>query len=166
MKKNYDELYLQIIKIGRSRVNEGLSYNDLISELKCRGYDIKNDCVELAVKQWFYQSFNHYGADDNPYTCVKDLDNHQDCQFILNGDACLRLIEYDTSRKSTIAGYISLILALIAIWYTVWHDSKKEPEKSKTKFELPQGLKRSQLRSERILKPNSCYNLFSSVPTS
>jgi len=120
--KKYDKLYLNILRIGQSRVDTGLSYNELREELINRGYDFKNDCIELAVKQWFYDSFYHRGQEDNPYTSVVDLEKHLDCSFILKGDSCLRLIEYDKAHKSNLAGWISLILSVLAIFYSIFHD--------------------------------------------
>jgi hypothetical protein len=125
MKNNntkYDELYLNILRIGQSRVDTGLSYDNLRIELIKQGYDFENDCIELAVKQWFYDSFYHRGKEDNPYNCVEDLEKHLDCSFILKGDSCLRLIEYDKAHKSNLAGWISLILSLLAIFYSIFHD--------------------------------------------
>lgn len=93
----YKKLYLDILMIGQNSVNTGLSFNDLKCKLEQKGYDFKNDCIELAVKQWFYDSFHHRGADDNEYKTIEDLDNHLDCNFILKGESCLKLISYRAS---------------------------------------------------------------------
>lgn len=118
--KSYDRLYLDILKIGRKKVGEGLSYNKLKEHLIKKGYDFENDCIELAVKQWFCDSFCHQGQEDNPYNSILDLDNHLDCNFILKGDASLRLIEYDTSKRSKWVTIISLGVALFAIGITLF----------------------------------------------
>lgn len=118
--KNYDRLYLDILKIGRKKVGEGLSYNELKEHLIKKGYDFENDCIDLAVRQWFCDSFCHQGQEDNPYNSILDLDNHLDCSFILKGDSSLRLIEYDTSKRSKWVAIISLCVALFAIGITLF----------------------------------------------
>lgn len=118
--KSYDRLYLDILKIGRKKVGEGLSYNELKDLLIKKGYDFENDCIDLAVRQWFCDSFCHQGQEDNPYNSILDLNNHLDCNFILKGDASLRLIEYDTSKRSKWVAIISLGVALFAIGITIF----------------------------------------------
>lgn len=118
--KSYDKLYLDILKIGRKKVGEGLSYNNLKKDLIKKGYDFNNDCIELSVKQWFSDSFCHQGQEDNPYNSILDLDNHLDCNFILKGDPSLRLIEYDTSKRSKRVAILSLAVALFAIGITLF----------------------------------------------
>ncbi len=70
------------------------------------------DCIEIAVRQWFYDSFHHEGADDNPYNEPDDLLNHADCNFVLKGEACLKLISYDNTIRSQRVAYIALIISL------------------------------------------------------
>lgn len=133
-KKTYKKLYLKILKFGQIKVDKGLSYNDLKRELIQKGYDFDNDCIELAVKQWFYDSFHHIGADDNPYSNINDLNNHLDCNFILKGESCLKLLSYETSRNSWRNGLIAIGLSLTAISIAIYvnfvksnsnHDNKK-----------------------------------------
>lgn len=116
--KNYEKLYLDILKIGRKNVSVGLSYSELKKHLTKKGYNFENDCIDLAVRQWFCDSFCHQGQEDNPYNSILDLDNHLECNFILKGDASLRLIEYDTSKRSEWVAIISLGVALFAIGIT------------------------------------------------
>ena len=118
-KKNYADLYLDILKIGVDKAEIGLTFEELLDELYYKGYDTENDCIILAVKQWFYESFHHRGVEDNPYNSYEDLDRHKDCSFILNGDSCLRLIEYDKTKNSTNAGWFSLVISVLSILFTV-----------------------------------------------
>lgn len=118
--KSYDRLYLDILKIGRKKVGEGLSYNKLKEDLIKKGYDFENDCIELAVRQWFCDSFCHQGQEDNPYNSILDLNNHLKCNFILKGDASLRLIEYDTSKRSNCVAVTSLGVSFFAIGITLF----------------------------------------------
>tara|TARA_R110002049_G_scaffold133671_2_gene293072 strand:+ start:56 stop:421 length:366 start_codon:yes stop_codon:yes gene_type:complete len=117
--KKYNTLYLDILKIGSIKLSDGLSYDVLKKELEKKGYDFENDCIELAVKQWFYDSFHHY-ADDNELTNVYDLENHLHCNFILKGASALKLIEFKTSRNRLRVAMCSLFIALIAIGFSIY----------------------------------------------
>jgi len=119
-KKSYKKLYLTILRIGQDKVHEGVSYNQLKAELVKKGYDFDNDCIELSVKQWFYESFHHTGADNNPYSSVEDLNKHLDCSFILKGESCLKLLGYETSRNSWRNGIIAITLSLFAISIAIY----------------------------------------------
>ncbi len=117
-KSNYDKLYLHILEIGQSKAESGMSYNELKEELTNLGYDFENDCIELAVKQWYFHSFSHFACHE-PYATCEDLDNHQDCHCILNGDACLRLLEYKTSKNELRIARIALWISVAGIFLTI-----------------------------------------------
>jgi hypothetical protein len=112
---DYHHLYLKILEIGRGRLKDGLSYNELITLLKKDHYDLDNGCVELAIKHWFDESFFHLGQDSNPYSCLKDLPNHLDCSFVLKGEHSLRLIEHTTTKRNFTISIIALIIAFISL---------------------------------------------------
>ena len=118
--KTYDKLYLRILQIGQSKLGEGLSYNDLTDILEKDGYDFSNDCIELAVKHWFYESFFHVGGDDNPYLCFTDLENHKDCGFVLKGEHCLVLLEHNTSNRNINIAWIAIVLTFIGLGFTAY----------------------------------------------
>jgi len=142
--KSYKKLYLRILRIGVNRVHEGVTYNELKAELVKQGYDFENDCIELSVKQWFYDSFNHTGADDNPYTSVKDLENHLDCSFILKGESCLKLLSYETSRNSWRNGIAAITLSLIAVSVAIYINFWRSPA---TKMDNTKGTNSTELEA-------------------
>jgi len=127
----YKKLYLDILKIGHNSVNTGLSFNDLKCKLEHKGYDFKNDCIELAVKQWFYDSFHHRGADDNEYKTIDNLDNHLDCNFILKGESCLKLISFRASWFSMMTARYALAIGLGAFLVGFWNLKLKMTETPK-----------------------------------
>jgi len=118
--KTYKTLYLAMLEVGQEKVQDGVSYNEIKALLSKERYDFENDCVELAVKQWFYDSFHHRGADDNPLLDVRDLDRHLDCKFILKGESCLKLLSYQTSRNSVRVGVIAALISMMAVGLTIW----------------------------------------------
>lgn len=124
--KNYDSLYIDILRIGQCRLANGLSYNELKIELQKEGYDFKNDCIELAVKQWFFDCFHHRGNDQLPYDNISDLEDHLDCSFILKGNSCLVLVEHRTASKNLNIAWIALAISVSAILYAIIHDWIKD----------------------------------------
>ena len=98
IKKN-NSLYIKILRIGQTLIDTGVSYNSLKKLLEKEGYNFENSCIELAVKQWFYDSFHHKGK-DGKLISLEDLDNHLDCNFILKGDSGLKLADHDTSKMN------------------------------------------------------------------
>jgi hypothetical protein len=100
------------------KVNDGLSYNILKSELEKKGYLIcKNDCLEKAVKQWFIDSFFHYAKDKNDTEGkeIKDINSlkeHIDCNFVLKGDACIAYLNYKNAKRSKNYCLLAIIAAI------------------------------------------------------
>ena len=115
--KSYDNLYIDILKTGRKNVKTGLSYNELKTELS-EDYDFDCNCIELAVKQWFYDSFHHKGEEGQKIT-INQLDDHLDCQFVMNGDACLKLISFETSENNISLMKKSVNWAFLAVATTL-----------------------------------------------
>lgn len=134
----YDKLYLDILKIGSSKLDSGLSYNDLKSELEKKGYDFENDCIELAVKQWFYDCFHHY-ADKDEIKSVYDIDKHLDCNWILKGSSCLAMVEHKTSKYNLDIARIALLVAFIAlIMQCADHRQQSQEQSQQNKVLHPQ----------------------------
>ncbi len=117
--RKYDTLYLTILEIGSECLSTGIKYNELIEILKGKGYDTSNDCIEIAIKTWFTDSFWHRGSDDNKYNGYDDLENHLDCNFILKGESCLKLLSYHNSMRSLAASRIARIIAIISIGISI-----------------------------------------------
>ncbi|MCD0467018.1 hypothetical protein [Flavobacterium sp. ENC] len=110
----YDSLYLDILKIGRANVESGLSFIRLREKLEQEGYDFSNYYIEVAVKTWFYDTFHHALSDHGPIE-YHELDSHLECNFVMKGDACLKLISYNNSSFNNKLTLYSVILAGIAL---------------------------------------------------
>lgn len=99
-----DKLFLRILQIGRDNIQNGIRFSDLLNQLKSEGFTI-NNCTNRTLREWFYTSFFHeeaHCAKDSPgsYTDVTKLDEHQKCSFILKGDSCMKLLQYEVSDIS------------------------------------------------------------------
>lgn len=119
--ETYDDLYLTILKIGRSKIKGGLSYIDLCEELKKIDYDLQNDCIEFAIKNWFLHSFIHYDEEYKEFKPNKlsDLDAHKECNFILSGKSCLALIEYENSIRNIRYAKRAMLIAVVSTAITL-----------------------------------------------
>jgi len=131
---SYDDLYIDILKIGRQNVTTGLSYNTLKTQLVKKGYDFSNDCIELAVKQWFYDSFHHKGENFEAITTL-ELDKHLDCNFIMKGDACLKLTGYETSKRNVKLMIASVVIAVVAILISLFSSNITTSKSAKQNVE-------------------------------
>lgn len=111
---SYDNLYIDILKIGKNHVKSGISYDNLKLILIESKYDFSCDCIELAVKRWFFDSFHHI-VEDHENVKFSDFENHTDCNFIMTGDACLKLVSYETSQTNNKLMWYSVGFGFIAI---------------------------------------------------
>lgn len=116
---NYDNLYIDVLKIGRKTAKDGLSYETLKQELTSKNYDFSCDCIELAIKQWFFDNFHHKGTDKKPVD-FDSFESHLTCNFIMKGDACLKLIDYENSKRNIWIAFISMFLAVISIAFSIY----------------------------------------------
>lgn len=110
----YDNLYIEILQIGRANVEGGLSYKDLKIELENKGYDFENDCIELAVKRWFFDSFHHI-INEHGSISYENFEEHTSCNFIMTGDSCLKLVAFETSGNNINLMKWSVGLAITAV---------------------------------------------------
>jgi hypothetical protein len=170
-KDKYNELYLDILKIGQESVHTGLSYNKLKCKLELKGYDFENDCIELAVKQWFYDCFHHRGQEDIKCESIDDLEQHLECNFILKGESCLKLIGYRASWYSMMTARIALLISFGAFVIGAWNLSLKmqEDKQNEYKSSLKSVTDKSNLDSqneniERI-NPKNNFNSYDSTFT-
>jgi len=129
---NYDNLYIDVLKIGRKTAKDGLSYNTLKEELIKKNYDFSCDCIELAIKQWFYDNFHHKGS-DKKLVSFDDFENHLTCNFIMKGDACLKLIDYENSKRNILIAFISMFLAILSILFSIYSTTDKSSASTEKK---------------------------------
>lgn len=148
--RNFDDLYLTILEIGQSRVERGITYNELVDELKRRKYDISSGCTELAVKNWFFNAFFHKADEECPLVKLSDLDTHLECDFILKGETSLQLLEHQNIKASVklakgaiVIAVIVTIITCIGVLFTYKTISK------------PEGVTYSQKDKELQIKPQS-----------
>ncbi|MBL7765795.1 MAG: hypothetical protein JNJ58_06875 [Chitinophagaceae bacterium] len=167
-KDKYKNLYLDILKIGQVCLHTGLSYNKLKYKLEEKGYDLTNDCIELAIKQWFYDCFHHRGQEDKKYESIDDLEQHLDCNFILKGESCLKLIGYRTSWFSMMTARIALLISFGAFIIGAWNlGYKMQVDKHKvcTKCMKP-ATDKSRIDSKKVdLEMIDIYKCFKSYDT-
>lgn len=111
----YKDLYKTILEIGKSRINEGVSYHELIEILKTKGFTIES-CSQLAIKKFFCDNFFHLSNHRKPEPTPQNIERyHKYCGFVMTGEACLtleRLIELGQLKR---ANRINFIIGIAAI---------------------------------------------------
>ncbi len=145
---DYQELYLTILQIGQSRVNHGMRYSDLLSELSKRGFNIDNGCLQQAVKQWFYDAYFHITSGGNKCD-LNEVDEHSACTFILKGESSLLLLEHDKISKTIALAKSAILVAIIVgaltiviSWYLAYHPIVNQETRSKN----PQAISASKMQ--------------------
>lgn len=117
-KTSYNDLYITILKIGKDRMEDGISINQLKKELILRGFDLSNDCTERATLHCFLCNFVHYDRNEHKLDGDVDLSNidgHENCNFILRSDSCLAIIEHETSVRNIKIAMTALFVAILSI---------------------------------------------------
>lgn len=127
-----DKLFLRILQIGRDNISGGLRFCDLTDQLTKEGYTI-NSCTNRTLREWFYTSFFHEEAhcdkgNPNSYNDVSKLDEHRCCHFILKGDSCMKLLQYEESEISR--KQVELLQGQLSLAQKNSNDAKKESSKA------------------------------------
>jgi hypothetical protein len=130
---NYSKLYIDILKIGVNKLNTGLSYVVLKEELEKKGYNFNNDCIELAVKQWFFDCFHHRTSVDE-IEDLHDIDDHLKCNWVLKGDSCLTLVEHKTSIRNLRIAIIAIVISTISLLLQLKPELNITKKQEKLKF--------------------------------
>ena len=115
--RTYKDLYFRILQIGQSRLLTGISYNTLYKQLKDEGFDCENNCVDIAIRHCFVDSFFHI-TNDKEFTGIENLNEHQDCDFVLRNTQSFMLLEHQRSRNTLWIAWIALGLTMIGIAFT------------------------------------------------
>ncbi len=141
--KTYADLYLRILQIGKERLQSGITYNELYNQLKQEDFDCGNDCIDLAVKHWFVESFFHVSNDIEIYTGINNIDQHKDCHFVLRGEHSLTLLDHQKSKNNLKIACIAVAIAFIGVVASIvqteiaLNSLKKSQESSKQNIEQP-----------------------------
>lgn len=95
----YSNIYVKILEIGESKLSVGLSYHELINELKtCIEF---NGCSVIAIKKFFCDNFFHKELHDGKSTVtIAEFDTHHNCNFIMSGEAWNKLQQYKHFQNS------------------------------------------------------------------
>ncbi|MBK6544580.1 MAG: hypothetical protein IPG12_04830 [Saprospiraceae bacterium] len=135
-RKEYKDLYKTILEIGKTKINSGISYNELCQTLSEKSFII-DGCSSLAIRKFFCDNFYHIPQENIPEPNPKNLSTHHcTCNFVMIDDACLYLeklneLEHlkedgkNTRRLANWAIAIGVISAFIGNWPD-WHTYIKE----------------------------------------
>lgn len=95
----YSNIYVKILEIGESKLSVGISYHELIKELKTC-IDV-NGCSIIAIKKFFCDNFFHKELHDGKSSVtIADFDTHHNCNFVMSGEAWNKLQQYKHFQNS------------------------------------------------------------------
>lgn len=124
----YSNIYVKILEIGESKLSVGLSYHELINELKtCIEY---NGCSVIAIKKFFCDNFFHKELHDGKSTItIAEFDTHHNCNFVMSGEAWNKLQQYKHFQNSKTQ--INLLQGQISLAQQSSNESKQESNLAK-----------------------------------
>lgn len=119
----YSNIYVKILEIGESKLAVGLSYHELINELKtCIEF---NGCSVIAIKKFFCDNFFHKELHDGKSTVtIAEFDTHHNCNFVMSGEAWNKLQQYKHFQNSKTQ--IDLLQGQISLAQQSSNESKQE----------------------------------------
>lgn len=119
----YSNIYVKILEIGESKLSVGISYHELIKELKtCIEF---NGCSVIAIKKFFCDNFFHKELHDGKSSVtIAEFDTHHNCNFVMSGEAWNKLQQYKHFQNSKTQ--IDLLQSQIATAEQNTKESQKE----------------------------------------
>ena len=123
MKKEEENIYIKALEYGVEKMDEGISYNEIIKRLKGLGFEIEGTFL-LYFKAWYYLTFFHDSRtlmakrvidgvtafrDLAPETAVDDVPN------ILMSEGYLAYMDYKELVEARISSRRAQITATYAI---------------------------------------------------
>ena len=120
--KFYNKLFCDIYKIGIQNTT-GISYNELISELKEKGYTLKRT-EESTIKNWFINNFAHSNCNVSEEqkkfeeeNKVFDLEKHLLCKWCIRSDSYLSYLIYQNTKNDV--RYYNIVIGIVIICFLI-----------------------------------------------
>lgn len=95
----YSNVYEKILELGESKLTDGISYHQLLDELK---ENVKlNNCSKTAIKKFFCDNFFHKELHEGKSSVtLLEFDTHHNCNFVMSGEAWSKLQQYRHFQNS------------------------------------------------------------------
>jgi hypothetical protein len=122
--KKTDNIYIDALKFGLTKMQTGLSFNELVNHLKsCMGYVFEPKYLEY-FRIWFHQSFYNpditiglkYGTEAGIRNLTGQLPNLDEHKLIMTAESYEILLDYEKlqqARESSIKAHNMGITAIV-----------------------------------------------------
>ena len=123
MKEKEENIYIKALEYGVEKMDEGISYNEIIKHLKDSGFEIKGN-FSIYFKTWYYLTFFNYSRtlvakqvrdgviDFKDFTLNTTVD---DVPNILMSEGYLAYMDYKELVEARISSRRAHIIATYAI---------------------------------------------------
>lgn len=132
--ENTNNIYIDALKFGVTKMQEGVSFNELTNHLKsCMGWKFEPKYLEY-FRIWFHENFYNsdisvtfnYGTESAKLSVIRQLHTLDEMKMVMTAEAYEILLDYEklqqtreSSKKAhqlaMRAIYISIVLGLIQI---------------------------------------------------
>lgn len=112
-----DNLYIDVLKFGKLKIQKGATFKGLKDHLKYIGYKYETEENEKHWQRLFYDTFS--GLDGKTVACL-DSESREETLSFMKIDAYFRLLEHEELKNARNSSLWATILAIIAIVLSIY----------------------------------------------
>ena len=125
MSKKREDFHIALLKFGRDKLENGITFEELCEHIKNRGYEVSDE----RLKAYFWDNYEILDREErgNPSEAIK-----KGLKFSLTVESTFRLIEYEefksanrSSRIATGFATAALIVSIVATGFSIYFSNKQ-----------------------------------------
>ena len=125
MSKEREDLHIALLKYGRNRLEDGITFEQLREHIKNRGYKVSDE----RLKAYFWDNYETLDRQErgSPQGAIE-----KGLRFSLTVESTFRLIEYEefksanrSSRIATGFATAALIVSIVAAGFSIYYSNKQ-----------------------------------------
>ena len=125
MSKKKEDLHIALLKFGRDKLENGITFEELCQHIKNRGYEVSDE----RLKAYFWDNYETLDRQErgSPSKAIE-----KGLKFSLTVESTFRLIEYEefksanrSSRIATRFATAALIVSILAIAFSIYFSNKQ-----------------------------------------
>ena len=112
-----DNLYIDVLKFGKLKIQEGTKFKELKDHLKGIGYEYKTEENEKHWQRLFYDTFSGL---EGTTSARLDSESGEETLSFMEMDAYFRLLEHEELKNARNSSLLATIFAIIAIGLSIF----------------------------------------------
>lgn len=125
MSENKEDLHIAILKYGRDKLESGISFDELCSHIKDKGYDVGKQ----RLNRYFWENYEEV---DRTRKATSEEQAYREQKMSLTVESTFRLIEHEefqsaniNSRNATLFASAALSVSIIAAVASIYFSMKQ-----------------------------------------